>query len=282
MVEIEISLDRLTVIGHDSGGFGWYLKDSGYVSFIGISKNYGFNHAYKGLQGELIEFSHKGKVRIDFNPNKADMEQITDIFSRIKYPHLTRMDIAVDYFGIDLSMVEWISKKRRKRNIWLGENGKLETLYIGAPSSDKRFRIYNKALERLEKGEERDERAEKGHWRVEVQKRYKESDNILETKDYFLQDLFDIRPVSKELDLSHIEKTMDRLVVAGLLERPSELMELSKNARPKYKKLIQEARERAGKALEIEPHEVYEKEKSHLIGKLDDLMSNCFKPMQLA
>lgn len=281
MIETEISIDRLTVIGYDTGGFETYLKNSGYVIHLGFSSNYGFRYSYKGLQGEHIETGDKGKVRIDFNPNKANMEQIADIFSRIKYPHLTRLDIAVDYFGKDLSEVEWISKKRRKRNIWESSAGALETLYIGAPSSDKRFRIYNKALERLEKGEEKDPRAENGHWRVEVQKRFKESDNLVDGKEYLLEDLFDISPVSNVIDLSFIEKPMDRLVVAGLLHRPSEMMNINKNTRPKYKKMIQEARERKGRVLEITPDEVYRKEKSHLADELNDLLTKTYRPLRL-
>lgn len=280
MIETEISIDRLTVIGYDTGSLETYLKNSGYLISLGFSSNYGFRYSYKGLQGELIETGDKGKVRIDFNPNKANMEQIADIFSRIKYPHLTRLDIAVDYFGKDLSEVEWISKKRRKRNIWESPNGALETLYIGAPSSDKRFRIYNKALERLEKGEERDPRAKDGHWRVEVQKRFKESDNLLDGKEYFLNDLFDIRAYSKVLDLSHIEKFSERMIVAGLLERPEELKNCHRNTRPKYTKLIQQAREKAGRVLEIEPYEVYDKEKSHLADQLNDLLCKTYRPLQ--
>lgn len=157
--------------------------------------------------------------------------------------------------------------------MWEGEDGALETLYIGAPSSHKRFRIYNKALERLENGEESDPRAKKGHWRVEVQKRFKASDNILDPTEYFLNDLFDIRPSPKVLDISHIEKFSERMIVAGLLERPHELNNADKKTRAKYKKLIAEAREKAPKVLEEEPHEVYEKEKSLLAHQLKDLFS---------
>lgn len=277
MIETEVSIDRLTIIAYDTGMMESYLRNSGYIVRQDFSRNHGFRHAYHCQNGELIEIGDKQKVRIDFNPNTANMKEIEDILSRLKYPHLTRLDIAVDYFGIDLSHIEWTSSKRRKRNEWYSAKGALETLYIGAPSSDKRYRIYNKLLERLEKGEERDIRAMDGHWRIEVQKRFKESDNILDPTEYLLHDLFDIRPVSKHVDLSHIEKTMERLVVSTLIEKPHELMNLSKNARPKYKKMIKEAQERAGKVLDIEPHEVYEKEKSRLAEELNDLFNKCFR-----
>ncbi|PEK36190.1 replication initiation factor domain-containing protein, partial [Bacillus toyonensis] len=229
-METDISIDRLTLVGYDTGMIESYLKYSEYISFIGFSRNYGFRHMYQGLKGELLEIGEKGKIRLDFNPNNANMQQVKDIVSRMKYPYLTRLDVAVDYFGIDLSEIEWTSTKRRKRNLWLNQEGQQETLYIGAPSSEKRYRIYNKRLERLEKEEEIDPRAVNGHWRVEVQQRFKESNNILDPVDYFAGDLFDIKPYRKVVDLDHIEKPMERLIVAGLIERPHEMLNLSKNA----------------------------------------------------
>lgn len=286
MIETEVSIDRLTVMGRDTGSLPDYLKENGenssYIARQNFSQNYGFRHAYHLQNGELLEVGLKGKIRLDFNPNTANMKQIEHILSCMKYPYLTRLDIAVDYFGKDLSNVEWTSSKRRKRNVWMDEDLKVETLYIGAPTSDKRYRIYNKLLERLEKGEERDIRAKEHHWRVEVQKRYKENDNLLYPEEYFLNDLFDISPCVKDLDLSHIEDVKERMIVRGLLAEPSAIKEFNKNTRPKYKKLIQGARERAGRVLEEEPHEVYEKEKARLIGELADLFKNCATPLALS
>ncbi|SDZ45584.1 replication initiation factor domain-containing protein [Bacillus sp. 166amftsu] len=276
-METDISIDRLTLVGYDTGMIESYLKYSEYISFIGFSRNYGFRHSYQGLKGELLEIGEKGKIRLDFNPNNANMREVENIVSRLKYPYLTRLDVAVDYFGIDLSEVEWTSPKRRKQNLWLNQEGQPETLYIGAPSSERRYRIYNKKLERLEKKEESDSRAVNGHWRVEVQQRFKESNNILDTVDYFAADLFDIRPYRKVVNLDHIDKPMERIIIAGLIERPSELKNLSKNARGKYKKMIQEAKERSGVAISPEPIEVYTKEKDLLADQLTSLFSHCAK-----
>ncbi|PEF38840.1 hypothetical protein CON72_11545 [Bacillus wiedmannii] len=207
------------------------------------------------------------------------MREVENIVSRLKYPYLTRLDVAVDYFGIDLSEVEWTSTKRRKRNLWLNQEGQQETLYIGAPSSEKRYRIYNKRLERLEKEEEPDPRAINGHWRVEVQQRFKESNNILDPVDYFAGDLFDIRPFRKVVDLSHIESAKERIMIRGLLAEPSELLNLNDKTRVKYKKAIQEARERSGVGINPEPIEVYTKEKDLLADQLTSLFSHCAKPL---
>ena len=272
-MEVEVSIDRLTIVAYDSGSFSTLLENSLYIKYKGFSSNYGFRHSYSGLNGEHIEVGDKGKVRIDFNPNKADMEQIGLIMGKLKYPYLTRMDIAVDYFGKDLSQIEWTSKGKRKRNAWIDQKGVLETLYIGAPSSDKRFRIYNKRLERLEAGEEIDPRGKEGHWRVEVQKRYKERDNILDPIEYLLPELFDISPISKNIDLSHIEKVTDKVMITGLLADPSLINELSKNSKTKYLKMIEEAKERNTVPLGITPQQAYEKEKSRLAKELIDLFA---------
>ncbi|MCB5236868.1 replication initiation factor domain-containing protein [Niallia circulans] len=273
MADTIISIDRISLIAYDNGRFNHYLKNSSYVDIdFQTKKTYGFRQAYKGLYGEFIEVDGKGKVRLDFNPNKVNMNEIGHILSHLKYPHLTRLDIAVDYFNIDFQNIEWSSMRARKRNYWADEYETLETLYIGSPSSDKRFRIYNKALEMEEK---KKESANFGHWwRIEVQHRFKANDNY-SPPEYLLPNLFDIRPYRKNLDISFIDKFSERTTVGYLLEHPEELKKADKKTRAKYKKLLEEAKERAGAVLENPPHEVYEKEKSLLADQLKDLFSKC-------
>lgn len=282
----KISLDRLTIIAHDAGMFTNYLEDSVYVDHIGRSKNYGFNNAFKGLRGELIEVGDQGKIRIDFNPNNANMQEVGKMLYWLKYPYLTRMDIAIDYFNIDLSGFEWVDENFRKRNYWEDGHRRLETLYIGAPSSDKRFRIYDKLRERAANahGEwnrewsfpEGEKEQYSHHWRVEVQKRFKQSDNLLYPSEYLLDDMFDITPRFKnDLDLSFIENVLERNNVAMFLKYPESLSELAKNTKTKYKKLVAEAREKMGNPLKMAPNEVYKKEKSLLAGQLTDLFNKC-------
>lgn len=273
MENTTISIDRITLIAYDNGRFTDYLKKSGYVDIdFQTKKTYGFRQAYKGLYDEFIEVDRNGKVRIDFNPNKANMDEIGRILSFLKYPHLTRLDVAVDYFNIDFQNIEWSSLRARKRNYWTDEYETLETLYIGSPSSAKRFRIYNKALEIKEV---KKESTIEGHWwRVEVQQRFTANVNYTPS-EYLLPNLFDIRPYRRELDISFIDKFSERMMVAGILEHPEELKKADKKTKTKYKRLIEEVRERAGAALENPPHEVYEKEKSLLADQLKDLFSKC-------
>lgn len=273
MKDTKILIDRITLIAYDDGHFTHYLNNSGYVNITYPTKRTpGFKHAFKGQYEEFIEVDGKGKVRLDFNPNKANMDELGHILSYLKYPHLTRLDIAIDYFGIDFQNIHWSSMRTRKRNTWSDGYGTLETLYIGAPKSARRFRIYNKALELKEK---KKESTIKGHWwRVEVQQRFKENDNY-SLGEYLLPNLFDIRPYRKNLDISFIEKFSERMMVAGMLKYPEELKKADKKTRAKYKKLLDEVVERAGAVLEKPPHEVYEKEKSLLADQLKDLFSKC-------
>lgn len=274
MADTKISIDRITLIAYDDGHFTHYLNNSGYVNKENfVNWKAGFKQAVKGLYGEFIEVDGKGKVRIDFNPNKANMNEIGHILSHLKYPHLTRLDIAIDYFGIDFQNIDWSSKRARKQNYFKGMLGTLETLYIGSPKSAKCFRIYNKALEMKEK---KKESTIEGHWwRVEVQQRFTANDNY-SPSEYLLQNLFDIRPYSKlGGDLSFIKKDGEKAKVIGYMACPELLASADKDTKKKYKKLIQEARERAGAVLEDPPHEVYEKEKSLLADQLKDLFSKC-------
>ncbi|MGG2109663.1 replication initiation factor domain-containing protein [Lysinibacillus pakistanensis] len=273
MADTKISIDRITLIAYDDGHFTYYLNNSGYVNITYPTKRtYGFKHAFKGQYGEFIEVDGKGKVRLDFNPNKVNMDELGHILSYLKYPHLTRLDIAVDYFGVDFQNINWSSMRARKRNHWADEFGTLETLYIGSPTSARRFRIYNKAMEMKEK--EKESTIEGHWWRVEVQQRFTANDNY-SPSEYLLPNLFDIKPYRKNLDISFIEKFSERMMVAGLLEHREELKKADKKTRAKYKKLLDEVDERAGAVLENPPHEVYEKEKSLLADQLKDLLSKC-------
>lgn len=280
-IQRKASIDRLTIMGADIGVLEGYINHNSYLYHNGFSKNYGFRYSYKGLNGEVLEIGNKKKIRIDFNPNIADMEQILAILPWIKHPYLTRLDIAIDYIGLDLSDIQWVSKKSRKRNMWVDSNGILQTLYIGAPSSERRYRIYNKFLEQVEKGKRTNIELNQKHWRVEVQQRFAEKANLKDS-EYLLEDLFDIIPCSKELDLDYIEDVKERIMIRGILSNPVELNCLSAKTRIKYKKLIRESMERSEESLEIEPPiDVYKKEKIFLANELTNLFSTCSTQLTL-
>jgi hypothetical protein len=94
---------------------------------------------------------------------------------------------------------------------------------------------------------EKNKESFKGHWwRVEVQQRFKANDNY-SPSEYLLPNLFDIRPYSKTgVDLSFIGKAAEKAKVTGYMTCPELVASLDKKTRAKYKKLIQDVRERAG------------------------------------
>lgn len=280
----KISIDRTTMILKDNGYFTDYLQKNEYVDLDKYAKkSYGFTHAFRGQQGEFIEVDNDNSVRIDFNPNKANREQIDLMLSHLKYPHATRNDIAIDYYLDDFQNIKWSSMRPRKRNYWEDSYGNVETLYIGSPSSDKRFRIYNKSVQQKDRSKWGDswedseaDTIHPNHWRVEVQQRYR-GDQGYKGIDYLPDDLFDIRPYTNNIDLSFIDSPNDRIMVTGLLAIPEQLSELSKNTKTKYKKLLDEARSRSELILFNPPHEVYKANKNHLALQLDDLFSKSAK-----
>lgn len=112
-------------------------------------------------------------TRIEFNPNYISIDevikQISFLTSCNKF-RLSRLDVAFDIvdeydlhdFVIDLPRV--------KRQTISSSASKLETLYLGAPKSNKRVRIYDKRLERLSHGYLEFQLPSRW-WRVEVQLR---------------------------------------------------------------------------------------------------------------
>lgn len=281
MRQTDVSIDNLTIIAFDAGTLSAYLRFSPYARMVG-SRSFIFSKAFKCEDGTFIEVGgENGKVRIEFNPNKANMDEVKAVLERLKYPYLTRMDIAVDYFNYDdFSSIEWSPKRSRKRCRYEDGSGRLETLYIGSNSSHKQHRIYNKMLEKKEKEEAEDLRAETSYWRVEVQKRFKESENIIDYEEYFQDNYFDITPHRKEIDLSHIESVKDRVMIRGFLSAPEELKEVNKNTKTKYNKLIKEVKVKNELLKGETPEELYRKEKSRLARQLISILDNCQNPTQ--
>jgi len=94
----------------------------------------------------------KDSVRFEFNPAKG----FSNIFSLLRALPLhefgtgkiTRLDFAVDYLK-HLDPLAFYDKNKRKYGLFGGEDGP-ETLYLGSPNSEVRFRVYNKAKELYE------------------------------------------------------------------------------------------------------------------------------------
>src|SRR5262249_51942067 len=60
---------------------------------------------------------------------------------------ITRVDVAVDVYGVNINDLHFTPKTPRRFQIWGAADGAVETLYLGSSKSVSYWRIYDKALE---------------------------------------------------------------------------------------------------------------------------------------
>lgn len=172
-----VSLDNITVVGRvdDAESLTRILNKSIYVTKVRFG-NYPWKHNFHMIDGSLLQWAEKGcspELRLEFNPNKCMKEEIARIMPYIDQKYITRLDVAIDYKGIEISNYIWFPDRKRKRTMFYGKDGKTETIQFGSRASDKMFRLYDKAREQKEPS--------MAPWtRVEIQRRYDESEETLE------------------------------------------------------------------------------------------------------
>jgi hypothetical protein len=94
-------------------------------------------------------------IRLDFNPNKININSLTFILSLL-HPvsynkmKITRIDYAVDYL-LDLDFSLAYDKYIRSGNLYYKFLLGITTLYLGSKQSARQLRFYNKHLELFEK-----------------------------------------------------------------------------------------------------------------------------------
>lgn len=196
--------------------------------FLNSKSRFHYNAVLEG--GIFIQFSHdtdkEYKIRFEFNPNKVRRKyekHLYSILGVIVNPHLTRKDIAIDLYDMDLSDGwNFYQDGKRKEIEYRSSTGRMESLYYGAPKSDERIRIYNKALEQKE--------TDKTWWRVEAQLRSEKS-NIPNYNPFN-----SIRIVRKGGYDNYDIRT--RAMLQYLENNPDGLSELSPKIRKKYKEIL--------------------------------------------
>lgn len=168
--------------------------------------------------------------RIEFNPNnltELSRDWVLDkVLAKVDdgSKKISRMDVAFD-MKRDLSFYRFVNRNT-KTSMFFGQSGEVETLYYGSSGSPRQVRLYDKKREMLDnQGVTIDE---KHYWRFEVQLRHKYVDNWRDM-------LKNISMVKNDFDDL---KVQERAMVMYLMENPSGYKELSKNARTKYRKLI--------------------------------------------
>lgn len=230
-MESTLTVDRLTLVGNKID----YKLQKVIASSLLVNGRYRAQYPYdwrfelvSGGMLEIGSLKNQSDIRLDFNPNNVKTEEhknmIKEIISAMKNVRITRVDPALDLKDIDINDYAIIDSLSRKYNSWHSGSGRLETYYIGAPTSDIRIRIYDKALEQGEKGD---------WWRIECQLRREYAEN------YSLFNPFEhITFVRKDVNLSHIKNFKEKVFIKHLLENPDDIYRLSKNSRTKYKKIL--------------------------------------------
>lgn len=254
MIKMGWSIDRITIVGRlkeeiyyrtpydvlilDFEQLMRVNEGNGYLKAVGnngwqLLDQYEENIAY-------IEISkwQDGKGRIDFNPNKisqflaSSMKNfIHDLFLE---PHFSRADIACDIVDVP---DEFITQYRVVDPVSFkpiyGRSGKLETAYWGSRASERQIRLYNKKLEQETKCKIVPLEINTW-WRFELQLRRGKAmdwyDMVQESLDSFASPHFFPEDV----------KTLDRVMLKGLLYDHSEWSAISRDLKYRLRKLLKE------------------------------------------
>lgn len=241
-----IRRDSLVQYGSAKYPYAYFYKLLGniYVSVTGADKKSG-----------LLPF------RIDFNPaklNNMEIDEVYTIIAKAIYPRITRLDIAIDYRGYDLSTVEWVEDRARSRVAHHGGNGKLQTLYLGAWSSNNFIRIYDKAKEQKLDGT---------WWRVEAEIRIDK-----ETKPFAKNPFAGIHGRVGPMGNTDID-LRDMALIEFVRNHPEMMGCLEKRKRSALKKMMIAA---PGDArLSPEPAEIYEKNLARLQLEVGQWLAGC-------
>ena len=177
------------------------------------------------------------KFRLEFNPNKITSQLqkklLNTLLSYIKDVHFSRIDLAIDLYNYNLYDYNIVDLNPRKKAYYYDRTGKLETCYFGSMSSNKFIRIYNKGLE--QKVKDKNFNIEVDWWRVELQLR----DTYIDTYLTGFKDFLDGILIFKYYSVENLSFT-DKACLDYLLKDISRLGLLSKNARTRYKRIINE------------------------------------------
>ena len=177
------------------------------------------------------------KFRLEFNPNKITSELqkklLNILLSYIKDVHFSRIDLAIDLYNYNLYDYNIVDLNPRKKAYYYDRTGKLETCYFGSMSSNKFIRIYNKGVE--QKVKDKNFNIEVDWWRVELQLR----DTYIDTYLTGFKDFLDGILIFKYYSVENLSFT-DKACLDYLLKDISRLGLLSKNARTRYKRIINE------------------------------------------
>jgi len=226
-------------------------------------------------QGYLKKVERKD-IRYEYNPKyelyRVDIGDIQHrILETLYNKHCTRVDVAIDY-AYKLSTLMIVDKKKRKECIYLGVNKRLETVYIGARSSDMQLCVYDKKQENKDKGTIDQYPSEEHVARFEVRlkgakalERFMNDEEMNPFSDLFI---LGYRTKLKE-DLKYTE----RKVIQGILEDVrrglNPFSEMTRRENEKYKKLLEET---VKEKLDVKKD--YKEKRRFLVGQLENVLKD--------
>ncbi|MDX5813387.1 hypothetical protein [Bacillus cereus group sp. BfR-BA-02730] len=157
--DLDLNLDMITIVGvvSDIEKLKSIIEDITNIQLTPAnpSSRFMYNKAWRMGKHAFFEIDTlKKNARVDFNPSKLDNSSevfVYSVLSCMKEKEFTRIDLALDFTGIDFSR-EWKMRdyKSRKIGYWLsGSTERLETCYAGTRNSDSQVILYNKILEQM-------------------------------------------------------------------------------------------------------------------------------------
>lgn len=239
----DFSIDKLTVLGTlKCKEYYFNLIDFAYTYpipfFEKVIDTQFFTKSWKITDFGFLQIDITTlKFRLEFNPNKITSQLqkklLNVLLSYIKDVHFSRIDLAIDLYNYNLYDYNIVDLNARKKAYYYDRTGKLETCYFGSMSSNKFIRIYNKGLE--QKVKDKNFNIDVDWWRVELQLR----DTYIDTYLTGFKDFLDGILIFKYYSVENLSFS-DKACLDYILKDISRLGLLSKNARTRYKRIINE------------------------------------------
>lgn len=229
---MKFSLDNITLVGQYQTSLIEVLGVLPIVKSQWVTSNQRYHYNMKLEGGGFLQLGHQLDnvgFRLEFNPNRYKSNE-KDLYRILAYCHdleFSRRDIALDIYGESMNDFSFIDYAGRKRIEYKTASYELETLYLGAPDSDERIRIYDKAKEQGIK--------DKKWFRIEAQVR-REKARAMPYNPFTK-----IRVTKKNDFEGHDIRT--KAMLFYLQANEDGWQELSKPARLKYKNLLKEQNE---------------------------------------
>lgn len=228
-MKMRFSLDNITLVGQYETNLIQLIAVLPVVESQWTTPNGRYHYNMKLINGGFLQLAHhsdkKTGFRLEFNPNrfKSNEKDLYRILEHCFDVEFSRRDIALDIYGEEMKNYRFVDNAGRKIIEYKTAAYELETIYFGAAESDERIRIYNKAKE---------QKVDKQWFRIEAQVRREKARAM--AYNPFEQ----IKVIKRGTFAGHDLRT--RAMLRLLEEDESAWAELSKPARLKYKKLLQE------------------------------------------